>query len=110
MAPKGNGNRPQKNGVRVALATGATLATLLGAQTLAFGEKTSTVKASQAVQALTITETPLAESTTIVTDSGVSYSITPSATATTPATSTKTTTKISAASTQPTPQSRSSRG
>ena len=42
MATKGNSNRAQKNGVRFALATAATVVTLLGAQTLAFSGKSTT--------------------------------------------------------------------
>src|SRR5579859_3995804 len=41
MATKGNSNRTQKNGVRVVLATAATVMTLLGAQSLAFAGKST---------------------------------------------------------------------
>src|SRR5690349_19629626 len=42
MATKGNSNRTQKNGVRYALATAATMMTLLGAQSLAFAGRSAT--------------------------------------------------------------------
>jgi hypothetical protein len=117
MATKGNSNRAQKNGVRFALATAATMMTLLGAQSLAFAGK-STGSAQAAETTVTIVPTTdtqaqltLASSTAIPTENKVVSAIEASS-PTAVVTATPTTvqaTQITVATAQPTPRSHASR-
>lgn len=112
MAPRGNSNRTQKNGVRYALATAATVMTLLGAQSLAFAGKANSsiqVQATQTVVALaptTETVTQLAADTASPTTVPANNVV---ATATATTVKATTVSQVTLAATQPTPSSKSSR-
>jgi hypothetical protein len=93
MAAKGNSNRGQKNTVRVALATAATVTTLLGAQVLAFAGSLNAESQAQN-QETTVTSEVQAQPTIVVTPTAVQST---------------SATKVSVAPTQPTPRTRSSR-
>ena len=126
MATKGNSNRTQKNGVRYALATAATVMTLLGAQSLAFAGKSSDsiqMQATQTVVALAPTSATLPQTTVdiasatavptdnIVATASATQATTQTSTVTATPTTVKTTTaaQITVAATQPSPTSKSSR-
>ena len=121
MAKKDNSNRAQKNGVRYALATAATIMTLFGAQSLALRSTT----AAQATQ-ITVVIKPTTDSQTkqiaasattvptqvISTANATSPTAVVTATPTTVVTARPTTvqpTQITVAAAQPAPRSQSSR-
>jgi hypothetical protein len=106
MATKGNSNRTQKNGVRYVLATGVTMLTLLGAQSLAFAGKSAEATQSTATT-VAIVPTVAASPT-----DNVAIAATQVASPTTIPTVTPTivqATKITVAAAQPAPRSQSSR-
>ena len=103
MAGKSDSNRNQKNNVRVALATAATIATLIGAQSLAFaGNTTSNVQAQSEQPQSALSDVVDSATTQLQLDDDQPVIIaTPTAM--------PTTTQITTTSSQPKPRSRSSR-
>ena len=89
-------NPAQKNTVRVALATGATIAVLMGAQTLAFSDKTAAAQNQGQAQVITADTSYSSGDDNTDTTINTNYSSQNSS--------------IYVAPTQPAPVSRSSRG
>jgi hypothetical protein len=108
----GNNNRAQKNTVRVALATAATVATLLGAQALAFAGKSDFAEAAQSLDPVVVVipaTSTLSQPTVVVTAPATNTREKQPVIASATNVPTTTTSRVAAAPTQPQPRTRSSR-